>query len=187
MDDVYLLAILSSWATWFYISKTAQPLRLRGDRWQYRLFTQFMEQVPIPEASEPDRRAIAGLAEQAGTIGRQRYEVQTNVQHRLRQTFGEAASGEPLGVLNEKAQEWWELTTNQLGAALKTSFKLASNPMSNTRTADEWEPYLVEKRTDVDRLSRTLADVESEINQRVYWLFNLTLDDITLLQKEVEH
>ena len=35
--DFYVLGILASWATWFSISKTAQPLRLRGDRWQYRL------------------------------------------------------------------------------------------------------------------------------------------------------
>jgi len=40
VSEFYLLGILSSWATWFFISKTCQPLRLRGDRWQYRLFTQ---------------------------------------------------------------------------------------------------------------------------------------------------
>ena len=46
--DYYLLGILFSWATWFFISKTAQPLRLRGDRWQYRLIAQFMEASPHP-------------------------------------------------------------------------------------------------------------------------------------------
>ena len=59
--DYYLLGILSSWATWFFLSKTAQPLRLRGDRWQYRLIAQFMEQVPVPDAPEPERQAIANL------------------------------------------------------------------------------------------------------------------------------
>jgi TaqI-like C-terminal specificity domain len=49
--DAYLLGILSSWATWFFISKTSQPLRLRGHRWQYRLFTQSMEHIPIPDAA----------------------------------------------------------------------------------------------------------------------------------------
>ena len=131
LNDGYLLGVLSSWVTWFYISKTAQPLRLRGDRWQYRLFTQFMEQVPIPDASEQDRRAIAGLAERACALGRDRYELQNKVQYRLRQSFGESASGEPLGVLNVKAQQWWERSPNELGSALKTSFKLTSNPLLN--------------------------------------------------------
>ena len=55
VEDYFLLGVLSSWATWFSISKTAQPLRLRGDRWQYRLFAQFMEEIPIPFASDAER------------------------------------------------------------------------------------------------------------------------------------
>jgi hypothetical protein len=185
--DYFLLGVLSSSATWFYISKTAQPLRLRGNRWQYRLIAQFMEKVPIPSATDEDKQTIGNLAQRACSLGRQRYELQTSVQHRLRTTFGESASGEPLGKLNAKAHAWWEITANQLGGALKTSFKLASNPMSNPRTADEWEPYLAEKRGQVERLTRELADAESEINERVYRLFNLTDDEIALLQREVEH
>ncbi|MBX3435422.1 MAG: N-6 DNA methylase [Pirellulales bacterium] len=185
--DYYLLGILSSWATWFYISKTAQPLRLRGNRWQYRLISQFMENVPIPNASEQDNRVIASLAQRACLLGKGRYELQASVQHRLRTTFGESASGESLGTLNQKAQAWWEVSTNQVGAALKTSFKLASNPLLNPRTADEWEPYLAEKRAEVERLTGELDDTESEINERVFHLFKLTPDEIALLRKEVEH
>jgi hypothetical protein len=32
-----------------------------------------------------------------------------------------------------------------------------------------------------------LADAETELNDRVYRLFNLTGDEVKLLQKEVEH
>ena len=59
--------------------------------------------------------------------------------------------------------------------------------MLNPRTADEWEPYLAEKRGQVEQLTRDLADAEAEINDRVYRLFNLTADEVTLLQREVEH
>jgi hypothetical protein len=69
--DYYLLGILSSWAIWFFISKTAQPLRLRGDRWQYRLIAQFMEEVPIPDAPEPERDAIANLARTCSSLGQE--------------------------------------------------------------------------------------------------------------------
>ncbi len=125
--------------------------------------------------------------ERCCTLGRERYELQTAVQRRLIKTFGEAPNGDSLGTLNQKAQVWWDQTPNELGAALKTSFKLPSNPFRNPRTADEWEPYLVERRAEVKRIAQALADAEAEINDRVFRSFRLTADEITLLKREVEH
>jgi hypothetical protein len=105
----------------------------------------------------------------------------------LLQGFGHDASGAPLGQLNQKAQEWWSLSLNELGQALKTSFKLPASPFKNPRAADEWEPYLAEHRREVERLTRALVDAEGELNDRVYRLFQLTPDEIKLLQREVEH
>jgi SAM-dependent methyltransferase len=181
--DYYLLGILSSWATWFFISKTAQPLRLRGDRWQYRLIAQFMEEVPIPDAPEPEHEAIANLARTCSSLGQERYQSQLNFQRRLFQAF---SGGHP-GPLNQKAEVWWDLSLNQLGDALKQSFKLPTSPMKNPRLADEWEPYLHEKRNENACLTRALTDAEAELNDRVYRLFNLTPGEVKLLQKEVEH
>lgn len=182
-SDYYLLGILSSWATWFIISKTAQPLRLRGDRWQYRLFSQSMENIPIPYASEPERQAIANLAKKCSELGRERYQAQIKVQRRLRDAF----AGGSTNPLNQKAEAWWEHDLIPLGEALKQSFKLPSNPMKNPRTADEWESYLQEKRDEQTRLTAALTAAEAEINDRVYRLFDLTPDETRLLQKEVEH
>lgn len=71
------------------------------------------------------------------------------------------------GVLNEKSQEWWLRSLNELGDALKTSFKLKANPFKKPQTADEWEPYLAEKQRDYARMSDQLAAAEAEINDRV--------------------
>ncbi len=187
LHDFFLLGVLSSWATWFSISKTAQPLRLRGNRWQYRLFTQFMEEIPIPDASDVEKELMGDLARKCSRIGEERYELQSKVQRRLITAFGQDDHGASLGKLNNKAQAWWELPYAQLGAALKTSFKLRTNPLKNPRTADQWESYLAEKRDEVDRQTRELADAEAELNGRVYTLFHLTQDEIELLQREVEH
>lgn len=181
--DYYLLGVLASWATWFFISKTAQPLRLRANRWQYRLIAQYMEEMPIPPAGDADRRAVATLAERCCCLGTERYEVQVKVQQRLLEAFG-CKTG---GVLNTKAQAWWDLSLRELGTALKASFKLPSNPLMNPRTADEWEPYLDEKRQAVVRLSGSLEEIEAELNDRIYRLFSLTAEEVKLLQKEVEH
>ena len=163
--------------------KTSQPLRLRGDRWQYRLFTQSMENVPIPDAPAAERQAIADLARTCSSLGHERYQGQVTFQRRLLQTF----SAEGAGQLNQKAEAWWELSLNQLGDALKQSFKLPANPLKNPRIADEWEPYLAEKRGENDRLSQAITDAEAEINDHVSRLFNLTPDEIALLMREVEH
>lgn len=185
--DYFLLSVLSSWASWFYISKTAQPLRLRGDRWQYRLFLQFMGELPIPDAPNKERQALSELAKRNCALGLERYELQCQVQKRLSKSFGESPEGESLGKLNQKAAAWWEQTPRQLGAALKTSFRLATNPLLNPRVADEWEPYLTAKHAEVASLSAAIDATEAEINDRVFRLFNLTPDEIKLLQREVEH
>ena len=185
--DYFLLGVLGSWATWFFISKTAQPLRLRGDRWQYRLKKQWIEELPIPVCTDDEREAIAQLAERCNMLGQDRYDLQENFRRRVRSTFGQQPDGVPLGNLNQKAEAWWELTLQQLGAALKTSFKLSRDPFKTPQTADEWEPYFAEKQAIVHRLARELADAEAELNDRVYRLFDLTPDEIKLLQREVEH
>jgi hypothetical protein len=146
-----------------------------------------MESVPIPNASKSDRAAIAKLAKQCCRVAAERYELQSNVKHRLQTTFAESDLVGPIGTLNQSAEAWWELSVNDLGAALKTSFKLSANPFKNPRMADQWEPYLSEKRAEVDRLTRELADAEADLNARVFRLFNLTPAEIELLQREVAH
>jgi len=127
------------------------------------------------------------VTHQEAAIGKQRYDLETSFQNRLRQSFGQDQQAKPLGTLNNKAQAWWEQSLNELGDALKTSFKLAANPFKKPQTADEWESYLEEKRSAVQSLTKQLADAEHEINQRVFQLYNLTADEIALLMKEVEH
>lgn len=116
---------------------------------------------------------------------KKRRELQTKVQRRLVQAFGRDTAGVPLGPLNQKPRDWRSLSLNELGQALKTSFQLAGNPFKTPRAADEWEPYLAEHGREIDRLTRALADAESELNDRVYHLFALTPEEIQLLQREV--
>ncbi len=182
IEDYFLLGVLSSWSTWYFISKTAQPLRLRGDRWQYRLFGQYMDAIPIAE-----RSAISDLAIAANKVGTELYEIQENVRRRMISAFGESADGTQQEKLNNKSTNWWELTLNQLGASLKTSFKLSQNPFRNPAVADQWDTYVAERGKLINSLTRKLADVESEMNERVYKLYELTQEEVSLLQREVEH
>ena len=143
--------------------------------------------IPIPDSGKSDREAIGNLAELCSSVASKRYELEISFQRRLIQSFGEDSQCQSLGPLNNKAQAWWEQSLNELGDALKASFKLKSNPFKKPQTADEWEPYLAEKRSALESLTRQLSDAEAEINARVYKLFDLTPSEISLLQREVEH
>jgi len=87
--------------------------------------------LPISDALETERQVIADLARACCAAGQARYAGQIAFQRRLMQAFSADASGQ----LNQKAQAWWELSLNQLGGALKQSFKLPSNPLKNPRAA----------------------------------------------------
>lgn len=133
-------------------------------------------------------RVVNGyLAESCHAISKERYRLETQVQRRLAQTFGQYNQGVLVSSLNEKSQEWWKRSLNELGDALKTSFRLKSNPFKKPQTAEEWDEYLSQKRKEHVSYSQQLASAEAEINERVYRLFELTAAEIELLQREVEH
>lgn len=187
LNDPYLLGILASWATWFLISKSCQPLRLRGDRWQYRLKKQWIARLPIPQPEEGDKKAIGDLSRNCNTWGQERYDLQERVRQRMIQGFGQRINGTALGKLNQEAGKWWNLSLNQLGAALQKSFKLARNPFENPKVAEDWEEYLNQKKAEVENLSEKIEDAEAELNDRVFRLFQLSHANIEFLQREVEH
>jgi hypothetical protein len=63
--DRYLQAVLSTRIMWWYIAQIAPGLR--GGRWRFRLFTQYMETLPIAKPSSADRKKLSEIAEQCST------------------------------------------------------------------------------------------------------------------------
>ncbi len=146
-----------------------------------------MERLPIPNASEADREKIGSLARTCNELGQSRYDLQQAVRHRLVTTCAGSLDGNVIGTLNNKAHDWWQGSLKDLGEALKTSFKLKASPFTNPKIADEWEPYLNDKKVHVARSASALSDSERELNERIYRLFSLSPDEIKLLEREVEH
>ena len=108
VDDWYLLGILNSKAIWFSLAGISIPFGERAGEFRYRLFSQYVEKLPIPDAGPPERLAIAKLAESCSINAQQWYELQRQFHRRLSQTFGEDGQGQSLGKLNNKAQAWYE-------------------------------------------------------------------------------
>ena len=53
------------------------------------------------------------------------------------------------------------------------------------QSRDEWEEYLTEKRKTVDELSSMLTSIENELNTEFYKLFDLTPDEIKLIEENI--
>ena len=135
--DFFLLGILNSWLSWYVISKTAQPLRLRAGRWQYRCKRQYMELLPVPAADEDSRESIASLARGISKLARSSYELGLKVTHRLSSTFAQRSESS----MSQRLLEWPSLSFEDVGGELKKSLRLKENPWSNPAIADKWEPY----------------------------------------------
>lgn len=59
-------------------------------------------------------------------------------------------------------------------------------PVEGVRDRGEWEAYLSENAARVRALSDTIATAEREIDDIVYGLFDLTPEEIALLEASLE-
>jgi len=176
--DPSLLAILQSRLLWFCIGQLSTPLRLRGGLWQSRCKKQFIERLRIPDMPDDERMALSSAALAATASARERYALHDMVRHRLLTDFGS-----PGLVLNNRLTEWWTLDFAAFRAELRKAFK-AEIPVKE-RT--DWETALAGWQRQHADLTARLVAIETEIDDRVCRLFNLTDADRLLLADHSRH
>ncbi len=84
--------------------------------------------------------------------------------------------------LTGKLRDWYELDFASFRAEVKRAFR-ADIPI---RKRGEWETYLRENTVRVRTLSDGIAAAEREIDQIVYALFDLTREEISVLEASLE-
>jgi hypothetical protein len=174
----YLLGVLASRVIWYSISQLSQSFGERAGVQRYRLFTQTMSRLPIPDAPTVDRDAISALALTITEHARARYAVHRQTRHRILTDLGA-----PGATLNQKLTAWWELDfpgfLAQVRAALKREIPV--------RQRDDWEGWLAEQRAEHARRTAEIVRLETQLNQRVYDLFGLTLAEIKLIEESTKY
>jgi len=176
--DQYTLAILQSRTIWHVIGTICLT---RGDRAGtrfYRLFTQQLSLLPIPDAPPDDRVALGALAMEITDLARARYDLHESVRHRLRIDLGGGAA-----ALNQKLTAWWELDFPALRRELQKVFKRDIPVAERT----DWEAFLAAQRADHARLTAEIVARETDLNARVYALFDLTDDEIALIEESTKY
>ena len=172
-SDNFLLGILNSKIYWFLI--TAMVTRLSGGYFQ--VHAKFMNRIPIPTSSKNLKEEIATLAKDCQNLAENRYEVEND----LRLNIPDLCPEDREAKLNNKLKSWWLLSFNDFKKEIKKQFK-------HTMTSKEtkaWRKDFDDDKTEIQSLSSQLATKEQELNAKVYKLFNLSEDEITLLEDNI--
>lgn len=173
-SDEWLAPFLNSKVSWFSITGNSVPVR--GGF--YQMHSQFVEQVPIPAWNDTARAKLATACEQARKAAQERLALQTALTRRIPDLCPPGRDPK----LTTRLQEWWTLPDfAAFRAEVKKVFK-ADIPLAE-RSA--WEDWITRDRTEIARLSAEIAKAEAEIDRIVYGLFDLTPDEIALLESAV--
>ncbi|MFO6429936.1 AAA family ATPase [Erythrobacter sp. W302b] len=134
--------------------------------------------TPIPPASKEQRDAVALLAEAAQKAAESRYKLQQEITRRIPDLAASPASAK----LSISLKEWWTLPDF---AAFQREVKKALKAEMPLKQRSEWEDWITTTRAEINALSAKISRLETEINAKVYALFNLTPAEIKLLEENI--
>lgn len=173
LDDDAVLALLNSACVWFQLVSLAR-LKRGG---YIEAEAQYVEQLALPDLSKAQRRNLARLARACTDAARRRLAVQSSVRHRIRTDLAPPERAGP----SRKLEEWWTLDFAAFRAEVKRALK-ADIPV---KERGEWEAYLGKHGAEVRALDAEIEKAEREIDAIVYRLFDLTPDEIALIETSI--
>ena len=169
--DPVLVAFLNSRLVWFFLF--GESTALRGGKWRVLLQAIYVEKIPIPDLPSQSRARLAALGQACTDAARKRWEIIAAVRHRIL----DLAPPERR-KLNGRLEAWHELDFAGFQAEVKKVFH-ADVPV---KQRGEWETYLRENAARVRELAGRISTAEREIDTIVYALFDLTPEEIALLE-----
>jgi hypothetical protein len=173
-DDRALLGLLNSRVLWFMLSSMSPPVR--GGFHELRV--QYVEKLPIPAWNDSARAKLAAESERASKAAQERLTLQTALTRRIPDLC--LPGRDP--KLTTRLQDWWTLPDfAAFRAEVKKVFK-ADIPLAE-RSA--WEDWITRDRAEIARLSAEITKAEAQIDSIVYGLFDLTPDEIALLEASI--
>jgi hypothetical protein len=168
-----LLALLNSRVAWSFIASISPAVR--GGFHEMRV--QYLEKVPIPKIATRERNSLTRLGEGNTTAAQRRLEIQSKIRHRILTDFATPERQK----FSRKLEEWWTLDFGGFRAEVKRVF----HTEIPVKERGEWEAYLASQAAEVRKLDAAIDKAEREIDAIVYRLFDLTPDEIALLEASI--
>ncbi|WP_050897747.1 Eco57I restriction-modification methylase domain-containing protein [Methylobacter tundripaludum] len=169
--DQFLLGLLNSKPIWNLIENMCPAVR--GGFYEVRV--QYIETLPIPAATEAQKQAIAKFTELCQQAAEARYKKQKD----LRGIIPSLHPNKRVEKLSTALQNWWQLDFSAFQMQIKKEFKL-DIPV---KERGDWKDQLETGAQEIERLTLEIAKHERELNAAVYALFNLTTEEIALIEQ----
>jgi hypothetical protein len=170
-----LIGYMNSRLAWFYLfGRCAQ---LRGGKWRLELREQYISTLPIPAKGlghDPSLAFQSSLAADAAGSRTQRISI-------FLRRIPDLCPSDRRPKLTERLKQWWNLDFKSFQAEIKKAFK-ADIPL---KQRGDWENFLREEGEKVRRLTVEIEQAEREIDAIVYKLFDLTPDEIAVLESSL--
>jgi hypothetical protein len=171
-DAAELLAYLNSKVAWFFLTSISPAVR---NGW-HEMRVQYVETTPIPSMGRTARRALIEKAARSSTVSAERLALQRSVRRRILDL-----APPDRRKLNGRLEAWHELDFPAFRAEIRKAFGI-DIPLKERA---EWESYLAENAAEVHALDARIDAAERDIDAIVYRLFDLTPDEITLLERSL--
>jgi len=167
-----LLTYLNSSIAWLVISGLSPAVR--GGFHEMRV--QYVQQIPIPDWDKSNRTILSKLGTRCSEAAERQFAIEQAVRRRIL----DLAPPEHK-KLTRKLEEWWTLDFDSFRTEVKRAFR-ADIPV---RERGDWEAYLGAEAGKVKKLDAEIAAAEREIDAIVYRLFDLTPEEIGLLEASI--
>ena len=168
-DDDGLLGYLNSSLAWFLLISLSPAVQ---NGW-HEMRVQYVEQIAVPEVSDADLVRLAGGASLAAGS-------QLGIQRAVQRRILDLAPPEQR-KLTRKLEAWHDLDFAAFRAEVKKTFG-TEIPL---KERGDWETWLAENAAEVHRLTAEIAAAERAIDAIVYRLFDLTPEEIALLEASI--
>lgn len=173
-DNEFVTSLLNSSLAFFYF-KSIFAVKAGGF---FEIQPAGLSSFPIPPANPSQKTEISNLARAAQATAEKRYELQRAITRRIPDLAANPANAK----MNGKLKEWWNLPDF---AAFQKEVKKVLKAEIPLKQRSVWEDWITASRNEIHALTAELARLEGQINAKVYELFDLTPDEIELLETKI--
>jgi len=171
IEDQAVAAYLNSKVAWFFLQGVCDFVR--GGF--LRLFSQNIERLPIPEGLIH----LTTKSEQLHTLSKKRYQCENRFRRRLQ----DLCPSDQVFKLNKKLEDWWSLDFPTLQKELNKAFKATISLAER----NDWQDYFESEQVKRANFHQQIQGLEQQLNNEVYKLFDLTAEEIVLIEQSVNN